>query len=101
MPGTYKVSANVYVKSPAFSKTDYSLQTGANLTISMKNVTGAQAPEWYTEDDSIATATAQLNKNGIKTGKVIIEGLGYGDTKLVAVIDGQEYGFNAACRLRH
>ena len=91
VPGTYRVSANLVVKVPEFAKTDYSLQTGQKLTISMKNVTGALDPEWTTEKDTLAKASAQLNNKGVKTGKVIVEGLNYGDTKLVATINGQTY----------
>ena len=91
VPGTYKVSANLVVKVPAFAKSDYNLQTGQKLTISMKNVTGALDPAWTAEKDNLATATAQLNNKGVKTGKVIVEALNYGDTKLIATIDGQAY----------
>ena len=89
--GTYRATAMLYVKVPAFSKTDYNVQTGAKYTIAMKNVNGALDPEWYIEDDSVAKATAQFNTKGAKTGKVIVEGLKYGDTKLTAIINGLEY----------
>lgn len=38
-----------------------------------------------------AELTAQKNNKGAGTGKVIIEGLKYGDTTLTALIDGHEY----------
>ena len=90
-PGTFKISTNLSVKVPLFAKADYSMQTGAKLTITMKNVNGALDPEWITADEGIARASAQLNNKGVKTGKVIVEGLKYGDTTLTATIDGQTY----------
>lgn len=89
--GTFKISANLAVKIPSYPKTGYSLQTGAKLPIPMKNVNGALDPEWETSEEGIARASAQRNSKGVKTGKAIVEGLSYGDTILIATIDGQNY----------
>lgn len=89
--GTFKVSANLAVKIPSYVKTEYSLQTGAKLPISMKNVNGALDPEWETSDEGIARASAQRNSKGVKTGKALVEGVACGNTTLIATIDGQKY----------
>lgn len=89
--GTLKVSAAVNVKIPSFQKNEYSVQTGADLILAMKNVTKAQNPTWSTENGSVATATAHFDSKGNPTGKVLIKGINYGDTTLIATIDGQKY----------
>ena len=89
--GTFKISANLAVKIPSYPKAVYSLQTGAKIPITMKNVTGALDPEWVTSEEGIARVSAQRNSKGAKTGKAIVEGLSYGDTTLTATIDGQNY----------
>ena len=90
-PGTLKVSATINVKIPAFQKNEYKMLTGAKLTLSMKNVTAASDPEWTAGKAGIIRVTAQTDRKGNKTGKVILEGLTYGETKLIATIDGQKY----------
>ena len=87
----FKVSATISVKIPSFQKNEYSVQTGADLILAMKNVTKAQNPTWATENGSVATATAHLDSKGNPTGKVLIKGINYGDTTLIATIDGQKY----------
>lgn len=89
--GTLKVSAMIAVKIPAFQKNEYTMPTGGKLTLAMKNVAAASNPDWVTERNGVISATPQTDKKGNKTGKVVIEGLTYGDTKLIATIDGQEY----------
>lgn len=89
--GTLKVSANVAVKIPAFTKQEYTLQTGAKLTIGMKNVTVALNPEWVAESSDVIYVSPVLNSKGQANGKVIIEGLEAGDTMLTAWIDDQPY----------
>ena len=90
-PSSLKVSATVNVKLPSFAKTEYKLQTGAKLTLSMKNVTGSLNPEWRASVPGMLRVTAQRNNKGIKTGKVIVEGLSCGENTLIATIDGKEY----------
>lgn len=89
--GTLKVSATINVKKPAFQKSDYKLLTGGKAVLAMKNVVKAQNPEWVTENENVAVAEKQLDKNGQPTGKVIVKALNCGDTVLTARIDGQEY----------
>lgn len=89
--GTLKVSATINVKKPAFQKNDYKLQTGGKAVLAMKNVVKAQNPEWFTDNENVAVAEKQLDKNGQPTGKVIVKALNCGDTVLTARIDGQEY----------
>ena len=89
--GTLKVSATIAVKVPSFQKSEYTMPTGGKLTLAMKNVNAALNPDWVTERNGIISATPQTDKKGNKTGKVILEGLAYGDTKLIATIDDQEY----------
>ena len=89
--GTLKVSATINVKKPAFQKNDYKLQTGGKAVLAMKNVVKAQNPEWFTDNENVAVAEKQFDKNGQPTGKVIVKALNYGDTILTAIIDGQEY----------
>ena len=89
--GTLKVSAVLAVKIPEFQKSEYTMQTGGKLTLSMKNVTGAMNPSWMADKEGIIRVTAQTDKKGNKTGKVILEGLACGDTELIATIDGQPY----------
>ena len=79
------------MKKPAFQKSSYKLQTGAKLTLSMKNVTAALCPEWRAENEKIIKVYPQLDNKGNRTGKVTVEGLSYGDTRLIANIDGQQY----------
>ncbi len=90
-PGTLKVSASLAVKIPSFQKNEYTMPTGGKLTLAMKNVTAALNPEWVTLDPDIATAAPQLNNKGVPTGKVTVTALKAGDTRLKAIIDGQEY----------
>ena len=89
--GTLKVSASLNVKKPSFQKSSYKIQTGGKAKLAMKNVTVALNPEWTVENPSVATATKQVDKKGKLTGKVVVSGLSAGDTRLKAVIDGQEY----------
>lgn len=89
--GTVKLTTSISVKVPAFAKKEYTVMTGATKVISMKNVTKAQNIEWRTDDETIATASAQINKKGAITGKGVVTGLSYGDCTLTAVIDGKEY----------
>ena len=89
--GTYKVSASLSFKKPAFVKKEYTVLTGGKLILAMKNVTSVTNPDYYTEDESVAIATTQLNNKGVATGKVVVEGLSFGDTTLFANIDGELY----------
>ena len=88
--GTLKVSAKLSVKKPTYKKSSYNIKTGGKISLAMKNVTVALNPEWVTLDPEIATATPQLNKKAVPTGKVTITALKAGDTRLKAIIDGQE-----------
>ena len=63
-PGTLKVSANLSVKAPLFAKTDYSLQTGAKLTISKKNVNGSSNAGSVTWNDGFAKILSSGSGNG-------------------------------------
>lgn len=57
----------------------------------MKNVTGVLNPQWRAKVPGMLSITAQANTKGIKTGKVIVEGLSCGENALIATIDGKEY----------
>lgn len=87
---TVKVSAKLSNKAPAFAKEAYSIKTGQKLVIGMKNVTGANNPEFTSEDESKFTVDLQYNK-GNPTGKCIIQAYECGDYYLTATIDEREY----------
>ena len=89
--GAVKVSAKIKVKKPSFKKISYNVQTGATLVLNMSNVTAKHNVDWMTTNEKIARATPQINKKNAVTGKVLVKGISYGSTTLLADIDGIQY----------
>lgn len=94
--GILKVSASLKVKIPAFQKSEYNMQTGADMVIAMKDTDKTQNPIWTVErmgysDYPPITASPQYDSRGNATGKVIVKGMFCGDARLIATIDGHKY----------
>lgn len=88
---TVAIGATIKVKFPKFQKSSYTLKTGDNYILTMKNVNAATNVDWAVEDSNIANITPQLDKKGNPTGRLVINCLSCGDTKITATIDEQEY----------